>query len=458
MNSEPATYRSAVSGVSWPAIPGAGAARMLGVLQQFEASQWWSAETLRRQQFKQAAHLLAHAWERVPVYRERLAAAGWHPGAPVDAALWTSLPLLTRDDLQTLGMELEARPPLAAHGSTWYVKSSGSSGKPVQALCSDVTRFFWQVATLREHLWHGRDFSGKLAAIRPDRLKGEIQESHAPDWGAPVNLVFDSGPSVGLNNARVGIAEQLDWLVAQQPAYILSLPSNLRELLRLSRERGIKPGALLEARSFGEVVSTELRDDVRATWGVNLVDSYSATEIGTMATQCPHNDGYHIMAETMLLEVLAEDGRACEPGEIGQVVVTPLHNFAMPLIRYRINDYAEVGEPCACGRGLPVLQQIMGRSRNLLTTPDGGRYWPSFPARNWMDIGGIRQIQMIQTRIDSIDVKLAVAQALSPAQETELTHGLHKSLPYPFKLHFEYVSDIPLQPSGKYEDFVSRLE
>lgn len=431
---------------------------MLGVLQQLEASQWWSAETLRAYQFKQAAHLLAHAWERVPVYRERLAAAGWQPGAPVDAALWASLPLLTRDDLQTLGMRLEARPPLPAHGSTWYVRSSGSSGKPVQALCSDVSRFFWQIATLREHLWHGRDFSTKLAAIRPDRLKDDKQESAAPDWGAPVNLVFDSGPSVGLSNVRVSVAKQLDWLVAQQPAYILSLPSNLRELLRLSRERGIRLDGLLEARSFGEVVSAELRADVRATWGVNLVDSYSATEIGTMATQCPHSDGYHVMAETMLLEVLADDGRACEPGEVGQIVVTPLQNFAMPLIRYRINDHAEVGERCACGRGLPVLKRIVGRSRNLLTTPDGGRYWPSFPARNWMHIGGIRQIQLIQTRLDSIDVKLAVSPALSPAQEADLTAGLHKSLPYPFKLRFEYVSDIPRLPSGKYEDFVSQLE
>ena len=76
------------------------------------------------------------------------------------------------------------------------------------------------------------------------------------------------------------------------------------------------------------------------------------------------------------MEVLDNHGRPCKEGETGRVVLTDLHNFTMPLIRYEIGDYAEVGPPCACGRGLPVLARILGRSRNMLTLPAGDRIWP----------------------------------------------------------------------------------
>lgn len=450
-------YKSAIAGVAWPALPGAAGARLLAVLEQLGHSQWLAPATLRAHQFEQAARLLAHAWERVPVYRRRLEAAGYRPGMAVDECLWSALPLLTRADLQTLGLELEAKPPLAAHGSTWYVKTSGSTGQPVQALVSDVSRFFWQATTLREHLWHGRDFAAKLAAIRPDRIKDNKMASVVPDWGPPVNLVFASGPSVGLNLRRVPVDRQLDWLAEQQPEYLLSMPSNLRALTAAARARGRKLPSLREVRAFGEPVSDELREAASAAWGVPVTDSYSASEVGVMATQCPQATALHVHAETMLVEVLDEAGRPCAPGAIGRIVVTPLHNFAMPLIRYQINDHAEVGGPCPCGRGLPVLRRIVGRSRNLMTGPDGRRYWPSFPASNWMHIGNIRQLQLVQTESERIEVTLA-AEPLGAAQERALDAALHETLPYPCRLDFCYVDSIPAAPSGKYEDFICRVQ
>ena len=77
---------------------------------------------------------------------------------------------------------------------------------------------------------------------------------------------------------------------------------------------------------------------------------YSSQEVGYIALQCPENESYHIQAENVLVEILDDDGLPCEPGEVGRVVVTALHNLATPLLRYDIGDYAEVGSPCSCGR------------------------------------------------------------------------------------------------------------
>jgi phenylacetate-CoA ligase len=109
-----------------------------------------------------------------------------------------------------------------------------------------------------------------------------------------------------------------------------------------------------------------------------MVDMYTCQEAGYLALQCPDHPHYHVQSENVLLEVVDDQGLPCAPGEVGRVLVTSLNNFATPLIRYEIGDYAEVGAACSCGRGLPVLKRIMGRYRNLLTLPDGtraGRDW-----------------------------------------------------------------------------------
>ena len=96
------------------------------------------------------------------------------------------------------------------------------------------------------------------------------------------------------------------------------------------------------------------------------------------------------MAESVLVEILNDDGTPCAPGEIGRVVVTALQNFATPLIRYEVGDYAEASAPCPCGRGLPVIRRIMGRVRNLLVLPDGKKIWPAFGSRGLTEIAPIR--------------------------------------------------------------------
>ena len=87
---------------------------------------------------------------------------------------------------------------------------------------------------------------------------------------------------------------------------------------------------------------------------------YSCEEAGYIALQCPQAEHYHCQSESVLVEVLDDEGRPCTPGQVGKVVLTALHNFAMPLIRYENQDYAEVGPPCACGRGLPVKRADNG--------------------------------------------------------------------------------------------------
>ena len=163
---------------------------------------------------------------------------------------------------------------------------------------------------------------------------------------------------------------------------------------------------------------------------------------------------YHIMSESLLVEVLDEHGNPCLPGQVGRVVITDLHNFATPLIRYDNGDYAEAGTACPCGRGLPTLKRIAGRERNMLLLPDGRR-WPAIGNYRVREIAPIRQYQIIQRNRETIEVRLVSDTPLTDGQETRLKEVIHESLEFPFQLQFVYFpGNIPRGPGGKLEEFI----
>ncbi len=136
--------------------------------------------------------------------------------------------------------------------------------------------------------------------------------------------------------------------------------------------------------------------------------------------------------------------------------MTSLNNFATPFIRAELGDFARLGGPCACGRGLPVLERILGRQRNLFVRPDGERVFPEF-YREMTALPSVRQFQLTQKTLKLIEVKLAATRPLTAAEEDTVRRFLHDGLGYAFALNFVYVDDIPREPSGKYQDYRSEV-
>jgi phenylacetate-CoA ligase len=253
------------------------------------------------------------------------------------------------------------------------------------------------------------------------------------------------------------VARQLAWLQRQAPQYLLSYPSNIAELARLSLSRGITLPGLLQVRTFGEMLAPEVRQLCREAWNVPLVDMYSANEIGYIALQCPGHEHYHVQSESVLVEILDSHGRACAPGETGRIVVTDLHNVATPLLRYEIGDYAEVGSPCACGRGLPVLSRIAGRVRNMLVTAEGKRFWPRLSSRKFREIAPVLQHQVVQKQFDLVELRLVTAAALDRAQEESLGALVLAGMPQGTRLEIRYLEEIQRGSGGKFEDFICEV-
>lgn len=443
--------RSALPEVVWPAVPAPVGASLLALHYQLRQSERWSPASLRRWQFRQLRELLLHAAATLPFWAERLRAARLDPSAEPTADAFARLPLLTRREIQDAGAALVATRYPPEHGRTLQFQSSGSTGEPIRSVGTETSHFFNGALTLRNHLWHRHDFSLKVASIRTT-----VESGSRGGWGIAIEAAFPTGEAAGLN-ISTPVDEQLEWLQREQPAYLVSHPSNVLALAERSLALGVRLPALRNVITFGESLPAGLRATCHAAWGAGVKDMYSAEEMGYMALQCPDHEHYHVQSENVLLEVLRDDGTPCEPGEIGRVVVTPLHNFAMPLLRYANGDHAEVGPPCPCGRGLPVLSRIMGRGRNMLRLPDGSSHWPSFPSETWIDIAPIRRLQLVQHTLTAIEARIVADRDLGADETARLAAALRETLGHPFDVSVSRVDAIGRGGNFKFEDFICRV-
>ncbi len=443
-----------MSGIVWPAVTIGQDAARLGLTYQLERSQWWPSEALCLMQMQQLARVVRHAYRTVPFYRYRLRPlADLAPGALTPERL-RSVPVLTRLELQSAGDELVSARIPPEHGSVRDVRTSGSTGRPIRVKSTEVGDLFGAAINLRNRLWHGTNLRGTVAAIQV--LKHAHENAAAA--GAPMSWGPLAAPgAVYFFDIRRPLAEQLAWLVKVEPDYLMTYPTNLLALATRSHADGVVLRKLQHVMTMGEVLTDEQRSACRDAWGVDVIDTYSAAEVRTIALQCPAHRHYLVQAESLYVEILDRRGEPCRPGETGRVVISDLHNFATPLIRYDLGDYAEVGGPCPTGRGLPVLERIVGRTRSMLTYPSGEVVWPSLPGSLFTAIAPVQQFQLVQTRCDHIEVRLVLAAPLTERQEGDLRDALRKKLGYPFEFAFLRLSDIPRSAGGKYEDFRSEI-
>lgn len=449
--------RSTVPGALWPALPEPKGAVLASLLAQMEQTQWLAPESLEEIQMRQLAVVLDHARQHSPFYRERLAGCGPVPESGLQSFI-AGIPLLRRADIQSQRERIDCRWYPPEHGRTTVSQSTGSTGEPVAVRRTELNALIWMANTLRDHLWQRRDFRRPLAIIRA--LIAEDGPVSWPDWGTPVRYLFHSGPSFALN-LQTDVARQAAWLRGIGPGYLLTYPNNLSALLDIvERESAAAAGMekLVQIRTIGETLHDAVRERCDQLLGIPVSDVYTSQEIGVIAIECPDGGGYHVMSESVVVELLREDGSACAPGDVGRVVVTDLHNHATPLIRYETGDLAVAESACSCGRGLPRLRRIIGRERNLLRLPDGRRHWPLVGAFGFREIAPVRQYQVVQRSLERVTLRLATERPLRTDEESRLAAVLTEFLGYPFAVDFEYFPEgIPRGRGGKFEDFYSEV-
>ncbi len=460
----PRIVKSLVPSQQLVALPAPPNALRLAMLFQLERSQWWSAQEMRKAQLQQLNLILKHAQKSVAYYRDAWAKLGLALPEIIDEDFLARLPITRRKDVQEAGDHFVTNNLPFEHGKIQFGTTSGSTGRPVRFGRTSVTHLSWLAFALREHLWHERDFSGKLCAIRwaspgvampPEGAAGQ-------NWGEVVEPIFATG-ATSLLNVTAKLSEQLEWLQREKPDYLISFPSNLLALTNYVQESGLKLPQVRQLRVVGETLTAAMRKALVDAWGAVVVDMYTCEEAGYLAVQCPQADHFHVQAENVILEIVDDEGKACPAGVTGRVLITSLNNFATPLIRYEVGDYAEFGPACPCGRGLPVIKRIHGRQRNRLIMPGGESLYSLFPylgehGQIMRETGvKVSQFQCVQHSLKSVEIKLVLERELTSEEQGQVTLMMQRHLGYPFEIFYTFLPDIPRGPNGKFEEFISHV-
>ena len=434
------------------------AAALRSLVAQLDASQWVYPAEIEAGQRQHVARLAEHAQAQSPFFADRLTAAGLTPRDLAEPGGLARLPAATRRDFQAAAGDLYCRTLPRGHGAAWAARTSGSTGEPVVIRRTGVSALFPSALAMREILWHGRDCRVRLASIRANVTAC----SRRDDWGPPASVFGPTGPLLTMP-ITASVEQLAGWCLDFQPGVLIVYPGTLGALASHFRRSDTPAGTWLPALRFiltiGETLSPSIRAQAEETFGASVADCYSSQEAGYIALECPASGLYHVMAESVIVEVVDDEGRACDEGDIGRVVITDLHNYATPLIRYDIGDFAEAGPPCPCGRGLPTLRRIAGRQRNLVLMPDGSRHWPVMGLLHCREVAPVVQYQIVQEGRETIEARLVVERQLNSSEEEGVRGLLRQAMGHPFAVRLSYFSGrIPSGPSGKYEEFVCDID
>jgi phenylacetate-CoA ligase len=363
--------------------------------------QWRPANELSAYQARLLERLARHAATQAPFYRDRLRGLFWggditNGAFRIDA--WRDAPVLTREQAVAGGVSLHAlKMPVTASASVDLV-STGSSG----IVFPHKLSAFAAIASIcaRNRMWEAHEV---------DLFTAYAQIAAAPDADAlpPFGAKLDVwNATARLHRGRlmdrcVAIADQWNWLKRIRPSYLSTPTDVLDGLLDVSLGDSDRL-ALRAIFTRGADVGDNLRVRVSERFSCHIIDSYDSTEAGVIACECPAG-GYHAQSEIVMVEVLNSEGRHAVPGERGRIVVTPLYQYAMPLIRYDTGDEAIVGEPCICGRAALKLEKLFGRERRLFDFGDGVRISGTRLARAG-EILGASRVALRQTGRRTLEV------------------------------------------------------
>jgi len=385
---------------------------------------------------KSLASMLTHAAKFSPYYEKQEWAHRLRAGQGVK---FREIPITAKSLVRDRTAEFFSSFVPPAHGEVKIKPTSGSTGEPMEVR---KTQRHYQINYMENQRlkrgWGFEDHERVLFISLPmaDHPAGQVEEEGRANGGRKWTI-HTAEPRVAFK-FMLGIA----------PSFVTCSPSMILSVLKDCEEcEQVPPLKLIATRA--EVVPDELRDLIGKIPGCRLADFYGTVETGLIAGLCPLCGTYHPADRHLILELITDDGRPSGPGELGRVIVTPLFNRAMPLIRYETGDYAVRAPANSCTRSPYAITGIVGRETNLFKLPDGGKIVPRLPHRVAHELA-LRQFKLIQRTLTDIELLYIPRDDAAQITEAVAQDLIDRYMAPGFKVRCLRVSELPRAPSGKY--------
>jgi len=428
-------------------------------LQQLEQSQWWPRERLEELQNLRLQRLITHAYEHVPYYRQVMAQRHVTPSGIRTAADLALLPVLTREQVQQSLQSLVADnwPRKRLHA----MNTSGSTGTPLRFYSTREDQIDHGYArSIRAMSWAGIMLGDRIARIgrihyartRRGRVLQSLSNRLQRCRTIPVEALSDEA-----------LPQVVRQLAEYHPSGIRAYPNALALIAGFIKDNGVQMPAVPSIVTGAAQILSHERRIIHEVFGAEPHSDYSSSEALEIASECSAHQGLHVSMEDLVLEILDSEGRPVPPGAEGRIAITNLHNYGMPFIRYDNGDTGSImPNTCPCGRGLPLLHILVGRTSEYLVTADGRHVEAMDLHIEGLLPAGVVQYQLVQESIDHFVLNI-VPPAAAVDQSWDFTAGVVAaalssatgSRPH---VVLRLVDSIPMNLSGKRLAFVSRFD
>ena len=416
-------------------------------------NQWKPYTELKKEQEKQLRHMVSYCYENVPYYHNLFTSLKLQPADIRVIEDLEKLPVLTKEIIRQHWEEFK---PGNLSGLNYYeMATGGSTGAPFSYRLTKHNRFVFGALMYRGWGYAGYHLGDKMVFLAGASL----------DVGTKSRLTTSIHETVRnlrkLSSFDMGEAEMRGYLQtinSFKPRFIRGYPSSIHSFAQWVDENNLEIYSPCAVFTTSEKLFPPVRKKISEIFGCEVYDGYGMTDGGISAFECPEHTGLHIDTELGITEVVGPSGIPIDNGE-GQILATSLHNYALPVIRYVTGDDASItGDSCTCGRGHKLLKEVIGRTVDVLVTPEGKNVhgW-FFLYIFWEHCKGIREYQVVQKTVQEIDIKLVIEDGFDAAQ-LEKIRQIISTKSKNWRVTFQFVDKIERTRAGKYKFIINEVK
>jgi phenylacetate-CoA ligase len=421
------------------------------ILKEMEAADFLARAELEQLRAAKLQSFMQYAYANVPYVGRLMREAGLQPSEIQGPADLVRLPLMRKADVREHRAEMRSR----VAGKLTSFSTGGSTGEPLLFDLPQERIASWIACRQRAMRWFDLSAGDREYAI----------------WGSPVEVtrqdrmrdlrdrLLATQLLSAFNMSEPVMSRYLDLLEKGACRTIFAYPSSIYLLCLHARKLGrdLRRAGIKTVFVTGEVLFPHQRELIAETLNCPVANGYGGRDSGFVSHECPQG-GMHIMADATIVEIIDSKGQPAPAGEPGEIVVTDLYSREAPFLRYATGDVAALStRKCACGRLLPLLESIQGRTTDFVVAPDGTILHALSMIYVVRELEGVEQFRIRQKAVDRFEIQLVRNQHFKPENEARIREGLRQRLRAPVDVQIEYVPTLPPEPSGKFRQVISEV-
>jgi len=431
--------------------------KVLTCYQRLKDYQWNSLQENREIQREKLYRLIKYAGQNIPYYKQVIKEHNIVFSEDIIFEDIKKFPMLTKEIIRKHFNEL-----YRFRDKTYYRNTSGGSTGESVVFYQDKEYLDWANANKRLfNEWVGRKPGDPMV-----KLWGSLSDILGSGQGIKGYLRRQVSGITSLNAYRMtekDIYEYIKKINTIKPRLILSYTNSIEELARFIKARNLSVYSPPAVMTTAGVLYPEVKAKIEEVFHTTVFNRYGSREVSDMACNCEKDEGLHLVPAIHYLEIVDDEGRRVKSGTPGNIIVTLLTNYTMPLIRYKIGDRGILSDKsCSCGRGWPLLEKVEGRMRSVFRNKqgdyiDGGAFIRFFYFRN-----NIKQFQVIQESLEQIEINI-VLKDKERVKKTEkdfleISNSIKKIMKSKIRIKYNLVESIEPGLSGKYAYIISKVE